>query len=172
MTEAKRRSERSRGGEEAPGTAAAEVAAGAGGAGRDGEAALPADAAVLSGEKPVTDAIAEARMSRGTYYQLEERALEAMLAALGPTPPGRKTDQGAELAALQAKLTRLEQEKRRSERLLLLTRKVMKPGRLTLPGLGRPRSTKAGSRPSRSSSPTSPSSGSLSTPTQGGAGGA
>ena len=39
---------------------------------------------VLSGEKPVTDAIAEAGISRGTYYQLETRALSAMLRALGP----------------------------------------------------------------------------------------
>src|SRR5512139_1410528 len=64
---------------------------------------------VLSGEKPVSDAIAESGLSRNTYYQLEERALEAMLAALGPTPPGKRPDQSAELAALQAKLARLEE---------------------------------------------------------------
>lgn len=123
---------------------------------------------VLSGEKPVSDAIAESGLSRNTYYQLEERALDAMLAALGPTPPGRKPDQSAELAALKAKLMRLEEEKRRAERLLLLTRKVVRTGRLTLPGLGRPRSTKGGERPSPSSETRSRPGASPSTPTPAG----
>lgn len=126
---------------------------------------------VLSGEKPVTDAIAESGMSRNTYYQMEERALEAMLQALGPTPgPGRKPDDGARIAALEAKIARMEQEKRRAERLLLLTRKVVRKGRLTLPGLGRPRSTRGGARPS-SGSATKAADGSRSTPTPAGAGG-
>ena len=126
---------------------------------------------VLSGEKPVSDAIAESGLSRNTYYKLEERALDAMLAALGPTPPGRKADQSAEIAALEAKLARLEEDKRRAERLLLLTRKVVRTGRLTLPGLGRPRSTTAGAKPSSGSTPTSPPSASPSTPTLAGAAG-
>lgn len=125
---------------------------------------------VLSGEKPVSDAIAESGLSRNTYYQLEEKALDAMLAALGPKPPGRKADQSAEIAALEAKVTRLEDEKRRAERLLLLTRKVVRTGRLTLPGLGRPRSTTAGGKPSSGSAPTSPPAASPSTQAQGGAG--
>lgn len=125
---------------------------------------------VLSGEKPVSDAIAESGLSRNTYYQLEEKALDAMLSALGPTPPGRKPDRTAEVASLQAKLARLEEEKRRAERLLLLTRKVVRTGRLTLPGLGRPRSTISGAKPSNGSAPTGPSSASPSTPTPGGAG--
>ena len=125
---------------------------------------------VLSGEKPVSDAIAESGLSRNTYYQLEEKALDAMLAALGPKPPGRKADQSAEIAALEAKVTRLEEEKRRAERLLLLTRKVVRTGRLTLPGLGRPRSTNSGAKPSTGSAPTSPLLASPSTPTPAGAG--
>jgi hypothetical protein len=39
---------------------------------------------VLSGEKPVTDAIADTGISRGFYYQLEAKALNAMLLALAP----------------------------------------------------------------------------------------
>lgn len=124
---------------------------------------------VLSGEKPVSDAISEAGMSRNRYYQLEEKAIEGMLEALGPTPPGRTPDRGAELAALQARLSRLEQEKRRAERLLLLTRKVVRKGRLVLPGLGRPRSTKDGAAPSPSSTAKGTGAGSPSTPTTGGA---
>jgi hypothetical protein len=126
---------------------------------------------VLSGEKPVSDAISESGVSRNTYYQLEEKALDAMLTALGPTPPGRKPDQTGEIAALQAKLARLEEEKRRAERLLLLTRKVVRTGRLTLPGLGRPRSTTSGGKPSNSSAPTSPANTSPSIPTPSGAAG-
>ena len=123
---------------------------------------------VLSGERPVSDAIAESGLSRNTYYQLEERALDGMLLALGPTPPGRKPDRSGELAALQAKVTRLEEEKRRAERLLLLTRKVVRRGRLTLPGLGRPRSTRDGERPSSGSPGTSSPGASPSTPTPAG----
>ncbi len=124
---------------------------------------------VLSGEKPVSDAIAESGLSRNTYYQLEERALEAMLAALGPTPPGRKPDRSAEIAALQAKVTKLEEEKRRAERLLLLTRKVVRTGRLTLPGVGRQRSMTGGATRSPGSPPMSAPSASPSTPTPAGA---
>ena len=123
---------------------------------------------VLSGEKPVTDAIAESGVSRGRYYQLEEQALEGMLSALGPTPPGRKADRSGEIAALQARVTRLEEEKRRAERLLLLTRKVVRKGRLTLPGLGRRPSTTTGARPSSGSTTIE---GSPSTPRPAGEGG-
>lgn len=124
---------------------------------------------VLSGEKPVTDAIAASGMSRNTYYQLEERALTAMLEALGPSPgPGRRPDEGSRIAGLEAKVAKLEQEKRRAERLLLLTRKVVRRSRLTLPGLGRPRSTSGGSKPSNTSKTKAPD-GSPSTPRPAGA---
>ena len=87
---------------------------------------------VLSGEKTVSDVIAETRISRGTYYQLETRALTAMLSGLNPL--GSAKEKGsAELLAAQARigalLTRvehLEQDKRRAERLLLLTRKSIR----------------------------------------------
>jgi hypothetical protein len=111
---------------------------------------------VLSGAKPVTEAIAETGMSRNTYYQLEEKALDGMLAALGPTPPGRKPDQSAEIAGLQAKVNRMETEKRRAERLLLLTQKVVRKGRLVFPGRGRHRSTTTGDTASISSATTTP----------------
>jgi hypothetical protein len=98
---------------------------------------------VLSGEKPVTDAILEAKISRGTYYQMETRALKAMLAALNPLASA-KDDGSADLSAaaarieeLQAKAQRLEQEKRRTERLLLLTRKTLRSP-LTVRRRGRP----------------------------------
>ena len=87
---------------------------------------------VLSGEKPVTDAIEQAKVSRPTYYQLETRALKAMLAAMNPLSSSTEGP-GAQLSAaswqieqLQGKIRRLEQEKRRSERLLLLMRKSLR----------------------------------------------
>src|SRR5262245_30239482 len=76
---------------------------------------------VLSGEKPVTDAITEAKVSRQTYYHLETRALNAMLAALNPL--ASVSDTGtlelsaatSRIAELQERVQRLEREKRRAE---------------------------------------------------------
>ncbi len=99
---------------------------------------------VLSGEKPVTDAIGEAGISRATYYHLETRALSAMLRALGPG--AEETEDGSpqrQLAKLERKVKALEQGKRRAERLLLMTRRVMGPVKT--------RSTTSGRSPSRSS---------------------
>ena len=86
---------------------------------------------VLSGEKPVTEAIAEAKISRGLYYQLETRALWAMLLALNPAAAsGSSTAQlsaaTTRIAQLQAQVERLQQENRRKDRLLLLTRKSLR----------------------------------------------
>lgn len=96
---------------------------------------------VLSGEIPVTDAIARAKISRGTYYQLETRALKAMLSAMNPLASSA-SDGSADLSAatarigqLEREVKRLEQEKRRTQRLLLLTRKSMMRAPLTI---GRP----------------------------------
>lgn len=108
---------------------------------------------VLSGEQPVTEAISAAKISRGTYYQLETRALNAMLTALNPmaAPDGAPDLSGPSkrIADLETKVKRLEQEKRRSERLLLLTRKVIRPVPITTGrGPKGPRSTRNGKRPS------------------------
>lgn len=109
---------------------------------------------VISGEKPVTDAIHEAKVSRGTYYQLETRALNAMLAALNPL--ASSTDTGSlelsaatgTIAQLQQRVQRLEREKRRAQRLLLLTRKSIRAP-VTLGRRGRvPKALLRGSIPS------------------------
>ncbi len=98
---------------------------------------------VLSGETPVSDAIAQARISRGTYYHLETRALNAMLAALNPLAASA-SDGSADLSAaaqriehLEATVKRLEQDNRRAQRLLLLTRKSLRVP-LASPRRGRP----------------------------------
>ena len=106
---------------------------------------------VLSGEKPVTDVIEAARISRGTYYQLETRALGAMLRALGPASVEEEKAGPASkrIGELEEKVKRLEQGRRRAERLLQLTRKVVKGG-VTLKGR-RMASTGTGRNPLRSS---------------------
>lgn len=126
---------------------------------------------VLSGERPVTDVIEEAGMSRGTYYHLEERALRAMLNALAPGAEGSQAETPAKrIEELERKVEQLERDKRRSERLLLLTRKVVRPGPVTTTAGRRPSSTRAGRKRSRPSTKASPaSSPAPSTPTTAGA---
>lgn len=111
---------------------------------------------VLSGEKPVTDAITEVGISRGTYYQLETRALEAMLRALGPSAlesPREEAGALRRIAELELKLRKAEAAKRRAERLLMMTRRVVKGG-VTL--RRRTGSTRPGKSPSRGSRRTEP----------------
>jgi hypothetical protein len=86
---------------------------------------------VLSGELPVTQAIAQAGITRPLYYVLERRAVEAMLLAVmpGAEMPGSQnlTSQG-KIRHLEGQIERLEREKRRLQRLLFLTRKVLGSG--------------------------------------------
>jgi hypothetical protein len=83
---------------------------------------------VLSGEKPVTDAIEESGISRAAYYQMETRALQGMLRALGPAVAAEEleTNPARRIAQLEAKVQALERSRRRSERMLLMTRRVLK----------------------------------------------
>src|SRR5512145_2782225 len=107
---------------------------------------------VLSGEKPVSEAIEEVGISRGNYYQLETRALRAMLRALSPvaSEEPEETSPSRQVAALEEKVKKLEQARRRSERLLAMTRKVMAGAPVKVRGSKTP-STRSGRRPSRRS---------------------
>lgn len=129
---------------------------------------------VLSGEMPVSDAIAQAKISRQTYYHMETKALRAMLVALNPL--ASSSENGApDLSAARARIEdleeqvkRLEQEKRRSQRLLFLTRKSIRSPVTTgrrgrppknglssiLTGSARSRSSKAKASSSAASMPT------------------
>lgn len=88
---------------------------------------------VLSGRTPVTDAIEKTKISRNTYYQLEAKALNAMLEALTPAEHSRgpKPDSAKKVQALEDKIERLETENRRLERLIALTDRYLKPGSVT-----------------------------------------
>jgi hypothetical protein len=128
---------------------------------------------VLSGERPVSDAIAQARISRGTYYQLETRALQAMLSALNPLATARRRAppdlSATRIEALLERIRQLEQDKRRAQRLLLMSRKALQPppkmlaerrarmkvrARLGLTPIGRTRSDDSKARPSPASTST------------------
>ena len=117
---------------------------------------------VLSGEMPVTDAIQAAGISRGTYYQLETRALSGMLRALGPlaSAEGLETSPVRQIAALEAKVKELEKAGRRSQRLLLMTRRVIESRERrigsTKPGKGLSPSSKRKPSPRPASTPTPP----------------
>lgn len=91
---------------------------------------------VLSGERAVTEMIAEHRISRPTYYQQETKALNAMLEALTPGQNGSKKlskvdELTRQVEQLQAKLEASERRERRTQRLLHMTRKMVKPGKVT-----------------------------------------
>lgn len=133
---------------------------------------------VLSGHTPVTTAIAEAGISRPLYYQLETKALVAMMRALVPGANAASSSDGAtpmqQIVELEAKVARLEQDNRRLERLLLLAKKVLPPGPIAVPerrGRRPRRSMSAGPGPSPISKKpmTAMSANSTSTPTTAGA---
>lgn len=104
---------------------------------------------VLSGEKTVTTAIEELQISRPFYYQLETKALLAMLRSLAPGADGSTNPDDAtparRIAELEREVARLEREKRRAERLWSLAKRIVPTGPLTL-GVGRPRKTPQATR--------------------------
>lgn len=112
---------------------------------------------VLSGETSVTEAIMRARISRGMYYQLETRALHGMLRALAPGASAQdRAPAGAakRVQELEQRVKQLEQAKRRADRLLFMTRRLVKSGPMKAAS-GRPKqqrkapsSTSGGSKPS------------------------
>jgi len=93
---------------------------------------------VLSGQSTISRAIKDAQISSAMYYQLETRALTAMLEALAPaTKMENGQERSRSFSSLQARVTHLEQEKRRLERLLAMTTKIVKPGPMKT-AMGRP----------------------------------
>lgn len=115
---------------------------------------------VLSGEKPVTDAIGESGISRAAYYQMETRALQGMLRALGPAVAAEEleTNPAHRIAQLEEKVRALERSRRRSERLLLMTRRVLKvrEARTGSTARGRGRLPSSPRRVSHKSKPSTP----------------
>ena len=73
----------------------------------------------------VMEAVEQAQVSPTTYQHLETRAVEAMLVALTPDAQGTSAGPRQRIEELEARVAQLEKEKRRSERLLLLTRTLL-----------------------------------------------
>jgi hypothetical protein len=84
---------------------------------------------VLSGQKSIQEAISEAKVSRVLYYQLEDRALNGMMVALGPRVREAPNEQRelrrarAQVRHLAARVKSLVQRRRAAERLLRLMMK-------------------------------------------------
>jgi hypothetical protein len=76
----------------------------------------------------VSTAIEESGISRGFYYQLETKAINAMLLAMAPGADGDSSPDATGLhhriKDLEDKLRRAEQAQRRAERLLFVQRKL------------------------------------------------
>jgi hypothetical protein len=128
---------------------------------------------VLSGQSTISQAIKDGQISSAMYYQLEARALGAMLEALAPTT---KTENGQErsrsFSSLQARVTHLEQEKRRLERLLAMATKIVKPGPMkTAMGRKAKKRTRSTSQRAKKSLDTGIEQDQISTPMTDGAGG-
>ena len=66
---------------------------------------------VRSGQLTVEQAARQMGISRQRYYQLEQRALQAMLSALEDQPKGRpKGESDPEKETLQSRVTELEEQ--------------------------------------------------------------
>lgn len=101
---------------------------------------------VRSGRLSASAAARHLGVSRKTYYQYEQRALQGMLQALQPGVPGRPRSQPApELISLRHQLEQLEQE--------LLTTRQRAHLRLIVRELHQPQPTLKKGRSSRRSSP-------------------
>lgn len=93
---------------------------------------------VLSGERSALEAAEQAGITPTVYYQMETRAVRAMVSALVPGA-SESGSPAPQITQLEEKIVRLEKDKRRLERLLFLTRQVVKPGPVKQPHRGRRR---------------------------------
>ncbi len=80
---------------------------------------------VLSGQMGVTEAAKAAQITINRYYQLEQKALSAMLQALSPTAGRRKSVQS--IQKLEKKSEELERENARQRQLLRMARRLWGP---------------------------------------------
>ncbi len=80
---------------------------------------------VLSGQMGVTEAAKAAQITVNRYYQLEQKALSAMLLALSPVSGRGKTLQSFQ--KLEKKSAGLEQENARQRQLLRMARRLWGP---------------------------------------------
>lgn len=91
---------------------------------------------VLSGQMGVTEAAQAGQISVPRYYQLEQKAVVAMVQALSPGAPGGRGTAQEQLGRAKKRLEALETEQARQRQLMRLARKLWGP--LADPTVGRP----------------------------------
>jgi hypothetical protein len=82
---------------------------------------------VLGGTRTPQQASDALGMSLPRYYQVEARALQALLGACEPKPRGRQPDPGKEIAQLQRENERLQRELSRQQSLARMARSIGLP---------------------------------------------
>jgi len=80
---------------------------------------------VMAGELRPSEASARLSLSVNRYYQLEARALEAMVEALEPRARGRRRGRDVELEKLRKMKTRAEREATRFQALLRVSQRAL-----------------------------------------------
>lgn len=80
---------------------------------------------VMAGELRPSEASARLSLSVNRYYQLEARALEAMVEALEPRARGRRRGRDVELEKLRKAKTRAEHEATRFQALLRVSQRAL-----------------------------------------------
>ena len=100
---------------------------------------------VLGGIKTPLEASEGIGVSVNRYYQLETRALVAMVRALEPLPRGRRRTPELEIERLRREKTRLEREASRYQSLLRASQKALG----LAPGVGKGADSKATSAPGK-----------------------
>lgn len=110
---------------------------------------------VLAGEKTISKACQESGLKPIAYYKLEERMIQAMLAAASMPPRrGKRRDPALEASWLAEETETLRQEHRRLSALMRVSNKLFK-ARLRKTKLGRPpKATHPSSPPGKTPAPT------------------
>jgi hypothetical protein len=80
---------------------------------------------VIAGLKSPTEASQSIGVSINRYYQLEARALSAMVKSLEPLPRGRRTRPEAEIERLKREVSRLSREATRYQALLRASQRAL-----------------------------------------------
>ena len=105
-------------------------------AGREAQRLAAAILEVLAGVRTPTQAAQALGVTQPRYYQVETRALQALVAACEPRPRGRGRSADKELTVLRRQYERLQRELGRQQTLVRLTQRTL--GLAPPPAPGKP----------------------------------
>jgi hypothetical protein len=94
-------------------------------AGQEAQRMAAAILDVLAGVRTTAQAAEALGVSQPRYFQVEARALQALVDSCSPRPRGRGRNADKELAALRRQLERLQQEVNRQQTLLRLAQRTI-----------------------------------------------